>query len=62
MLGMTAYGGTVLQLAPKPGETIVVSAVSGGVGQCSAQMPAYGFFGLVFLIFSDSVLFCSLLL
>ena len=33
MLGLTAYAGMALQCEPKPGETAVVSAASGGVGQ-----------------------------
>jgi len=38
MLGLTAYAGMVLQCEPKPGETIVVSAASGGVGQIAGQL------------------------
>jgi NADPH-dependent curcumin reductase len=38
MLGLTAYAGMVLQCAPKPGETAVVSAASGGVGQIAGQL------------------------
>ena len=38
MLGLTAYSGMVLQCAPKPGETAVVSAASGGVGQIAGQI------------------------
>jgi hypothetical protein len=38
MLGLTAYSGLVVQCAPKPGETVVVSAASGGVGQCVGQI------------------------
>jgi hypothetical protein len=38
MLGLTAYAGMVLQAAPKPGETAVVSAASGGVGQIAGQL------------------------
>ena len=34
MLGLTAYSGMILQCQPKAGETVVVSASSGGVGQC----------------------------
>ena len=38
MLGLTAYAGMVLQGQPKPGETAVVSAASGGVGQIAGQL------------------------
>jgi NADPH-dependent curcumin reductase CurA len=38
MLGLTAYAGMILQCAPKPGETVVVSAASGGVGQIAGQL------------------------
>ncbi len=38
MLGLTAYGGMVLQCQPKAGETAVVSAASGGVGQIAGQL------------------------
>lgn len=38
MLGLTAYAGLLLQCDPQPGETVVVSAASGGVGQCAGQM------------------------
>ncbi|HLY79310.1 MAG TPA: NADP-dependent oxidoreductase, partial [Caulobacteraceae bacterium] len=38
MLGLTAYAGMVLQGVPKPGETAVVSAASGGVGQIAGQL------------------------
>src|SRR5258708_3734998 len=38
MLGLTAYAGMVLQGDPKPGETAVVSAASGGVGQIAGQL------------------------
>ena len=38
MLGLTAYAGMILQCAPKPGETAVVSAASGGVGQIAGQL------------------------
>jgi NADPH-dependent curcumin reductase CurA len=38
MLGLTAYGGMVLQCDPKAGETAVVSAASGGVGQIAGQL------------------------
>lgn len=38
MLGMTAYSGMYVQCEPKAGETVVVSAVSGGVGQSAAQI------------------------
>src|SRR3569623_1981898 len=37
MLGRTAYAGMVLQSEPTPGETAVVSAASGGVGQIAGQ-------------------------
>ena len=38
MLGLTAYAGMLLQCDPKPGETAVVSAASGGVGQIAGQL------------------------
>jgi hypothetical protein len=38
MLGLTAYSGMVLQCQPKAGETVVVSAASGGVGQIAGQL------------------------
>lgn len=38
MLGLTAYAGMILQCAPKAGETVVVSAASGGVGQIAGQL------------------------
>ena len=38
MLGLTAYSGTLVQCNPQPGETVVVSAASGGVGQVAAQL------------------------
>lgn len=38
MLGLTAYSGLVVQCEPKAGETVVVSAASGGVGQVVGQM------------------------
>jgi NADPH-dependent curcumin reductase CurA len=38
MLGMTAYAGMNLLAAPKAGETVVVSAASGGVGQIAGQL------------------------
>ena len=38
MLGLTAYAGMVLQCKPKPGDTAVVSAASGGVGQIAGQI------------------------
>src|SRR6516225_4512121 len=38
MLGLTAYAGLALQCEPKPGETAVVSAASGGVGQIAGQI------------------------
>merc|ERR550514_2698103 len=38
MLGMTAYSGMYVQCEPKAGETVAVSAVSGGVGQSAAQI------------------------
>jgi NADPH-dependent curcumin reductase CurA len=38
MLGLTAYAGMVLQGEPKPGDTAVVSAASGGVGQIAGQL------------------------
>ncbi|MFK7913317.1 MAG: NADP-dependent oxidoreductase [Pseudomonadales bacterium] len=38
MLGLTAYAGLMVQCEPQAGETVVVSAASGGVGQCVGQM------------------------
>jgi NADPH-dependent curcumin reductase CurA len=38
MLGLTAYAGVYLQCQPQPGETVVVSAASGGVGQNAGQI------------------------
>ncbi|MCZ6874291.1 MAG: NADP-dependent oxidoreductase [bacterium] len=38
MLGLTAYAGMALQCEPKAGETVVVSAASGGVGQVASQI------------------------
>lgn len=38
MLGLTAYAGVYLQCAPTPGETVVISAASGGVGQAAGQI------------------------
>ena len=38
MLGLTAYAGMSLLAAPKSGETAVVSAASGGVGQIAGQL------------------------
>jgi NADPH-dependent curcumin reductase len=38
MLGMTAYAGLTLMAAPKAGETVVISAASGGVGQIAGQL------------------------
>jgi NADPH-dependent curcumin reductase CurA len=38
MLGLTAYAGMLLMADPKPGETAVVSAASGGVGQIAGQL------------------------
>lgn len=38
MLGLTAYAGMYVQCEPKPGETVVVSAASGGVGQIAGQI------------------------
>jgi NADPH-dependent curcumin reductase CurA len=38
MLGLTAYSGLYLQCQPVPGETVVVSAASGGVGQNAGQI------------------------
>lgn len=38
MLGLTAYAGMYVQCAPKAGETVVVSAASGGVGQLAGQI------------------------
>lgn len=38
MLGLTAYAGLYLQCQPQAGETVVVSAASGGVGQIVGQM------------------------
>jgi NADPH-dependent curcumin reductase CurA len=38
MLGLTAYSGMALQCQPRAGETVVVSAASGGVGQIAGQI------------------------
>ena len=38
MLGLTAYSGLIVQCQPRAGETVVVSAASGGVGQVVAQL------------------------
>lgn len=38
MLGLTAYSGLVVQCQPQSGETVVVSAASGGVGQVVGQI------------------------
>src|SRR5271165_2953693 len=38
MLGLTAYAGMVLLGDPQAGETAVVSAASGGVGQIAGQL------------------------
>ena len=38
MLGLTAYSGVYVQCAPQAGETVVVSAASGGVGQAAGQI------------------------
>lgn len=38
MLGLTAYAGLNVLAEPKPGETVVVSAASGGVGQIAGQL------------------------
>jgi len=38
MLGLTAYSGICVQCGPSSGETVVVSAASGGVGQCAGQI------------------------
>ena len=38
MLGLTAYSGLVVQCAPRAGETVVISAASGGVGQAAGQI------------------------
>ena len=38
MLGLTAYAGLIVQCEPQPGETVVVSAASGGVGQVVSQL------------------------
>lgn len=38
MLGLTAYAGMYVQCAPRAGETVVVSAASGGVGQIAGQI------------------------
>ena len=38
MLGLTAWSGMVLLGKPQPGETAVVSAASGGVGQIAGQL------------------------
>ena len=38
MLGLTAYAGCDIQCRPQPGETAVISAASGGVGQVAGQI------------------------
>lgn len=38
MLGLTAYAGLLVQCDPQPGETVVISAASGGVGQIAGQL------------------------
>ena len=38
MLGLTAYSGLIVQCQPRSGETVVVSAASGGVGQVAVQL------------------------
>ena len=38
MLGLTAYAGLILLAEPRAGETVVVSAASGGVGQIVGQL------------------------
>ena len=38
MLGLTAYAGMILLAEPGAGETVVVSAASGGVGQIAGQL------------------------
>lgn len=38
MLGLTAYAGLYVQCKPRAGETVVVSAASGGVGQIAGQL------------------------
>jgi hypothetical protein len=38
MLGLTAYAGLIVLADPKPVETVVVSAASGGVGQIVGQL------------------------
>lgn len=38
MLGLTAYAGVVVQCRPEAGETVAVSAASGGVGQAAGQI------------------------
>jgi len=40
MLGLTAYAGMLLLAKPEAGETAVVSAASGGVGQIAGQLAA----------------------
>ena len=42
MVGLTAYAGLIFQCAPQPGETVVVSAASGGVGEGSFNWDGYG--------------------
>jgi NADPH-dependent curcumin reductase CurA len=38
MLGLTAYAGLLVQCVPRRGETVVVSAAAGGVGQIVGQL------------------------
>jgi NADPH-dependent curcumin reductase CurA len=42
MLGLTAYAGMIVLARPKPKETVVVSAASGGVGQIAGQLARLG--------------------
>src|SRR5919109_1251810 len=42
MLGLTAYSGMALQCHHQAGETVVVSAASGGVGQIAGQIAKIG--------------------
>ncbi|MCK1641318.1 hypothetical protein IVA95_28015 [Bradyrhizobium sp. 157] len=42
ILGLSAYAGKELMASPRPSETVVVSAASGGVGQIAGSSPSSG--------------------
>lgn len=54
MLGLTAYAGLRIQCEPKPGETVVVSAASGGVGQNVIQIAKLSGCHVVGIVGSDA--------